>query len=195
MPSKSQSHIYGLDGLRAIAIIMVFILHAWGHSGKPKITIDIANFSMVEIDTAIQFGARVGLDIFFTISGYLLSLPFWRHLLIMGKDNFPLKIKDFIRRRFLRIYPAYILAVIIYALLHDINHPFFVRAIHIITHSLLIHNLFEVTTSNISEPLWFVATLFQLYIILPFVLLFICSHLEKMNRLGQSQVKGLHLKN
>jgi peptidoglycan/LPS O-acetylase OafA/YrhL len=173
MSAKGHSHIYGLDGLRGVAIIMIFVVHAWGHSGKPEMMIEVANLGMVEVHTAMLWSAGVGLEIFFIASSFLLSLSFWKHVFTKPGDNFSVNFKDYLQRRVFRIYPAYFMAIIIYALLHDVAHPLSVRAIHFGTHALLVHNFFEATISNLSEPLWFVATQFQLYLILPFVLLFI----------------------
>ncbi|MCB0168227.1 MAG: acyltransferase [Anaerolineae bacterium] len=178
MSSHSETRIRGLDGLRAVAIFMIFALHAWGHSGEPSITIASTQFGIIELTPAIELGGQIGVAIFFIISGFLLSLSFWKHILTR-QDKYPLQWKDYFKRRFLRIYPSYILAVIIYALVHDTNHSFNVRAIHIISHVLLIHNLFEVTIYNISTPLWFVATLVQLYLVLPFIFLFISYLYQK----------------
>jgi peptidoglycan/LPS O-acetylase OafA/YrhL len=183
MSAKVHSHIYGLDGLRAVAIFMIFVVHAWGHSGKPEMTIEIANLGMVEVHTAMLWGAGVGLEIFFIASSFLLSLSFWRRVRTNPGDNFSISYKDYLTRRVFRIYPAYLVAIIVYALFHDVAHSLSVRAIHFGTHALLVHNLFEATISNLSEPLWFVATQFQLYLILPFVLLFIW-------RLGKRGLSG-----
>lgn len=178
MSPKSQTHIQGLDGLRGIAIILIFLVHAWGHAGGPNHVIPGSNLGVIEIRSYLYSGGRAGLEMIFIISGFLLSLPFWRHLLTTSENTFPIRIKDFISHRFIRIYPVYFLAVILYALFHDTDHPLVIRAIHLVTHFLLVHNFFEATISNLSEPLWFVATIFQLYILLPFVLLCIW-HLAK----------------
>ena len=75
-----------IDGLRAVAVILVLIYHAF-----PK----------------ILTGGFVGVDVFFVISGYLITSII---LSEMKKNEF--SIKEFYRRRIDRIYPS-LLAVLI----------------------------------------------------------------------------------
>jgi len=162
--SVSAGHIQGLDGLRALAATMVFVFHAWGQSGYPSITTNVFGLS-IRIDPAITFGAN-GVALFFVLSGFLLSQPFWRKLIGWGP---PVRVKDYLLRRLLRIYPAYLVAVLLFALVYDVAHPLFSRLIMVATHLLMVHNFSEVTVFNLSAPLWSVATEFQLYLLLPLI--------------------------
>lgn len=84
-----------IDGLRALAVLVVVFYH-----------LDISVFS----------GGYVGVDIFFVISGFLITKLLKNELEITGK----LDIKDFYIRRFRRIYPALITTLIITALISSI---------------------------------------------------------------------------
>ncbi len=79
-----------IDGLRAIAVLSVIIFH---------------------IDESLIPGGFVGVDIFFVISGYLISLYIFQQLL---KNT--ISLKEFYRRRVKRIAPA-MFAVLVFVLL------------------------------------------------------------------------------
>lgn len=74
-----------IDGLRAIAVLLVLIFHAF--------------------PTALP-GGFIGVDIFFVISGYLISSIIFKGL---DKGNFSLR--DFYARRIRRIFPCLILVL------------------------------------------------------------------------------------
>ena len=81
-------HFDGLNGLRAIAIIAV----VWHHATTPAF-LPIANRGFI------------GVDLFFVLSGYLIST-----LLIREKTKTgAISLKDFWMRRILRLVPAYYL--------------------------------------------------------------------------------------
>jgi peptidoglycan/LPS O-acetylase OafA/YrhL len=92
-----------LDSLRAIAVVCVLLTHTGFLSG--------AN----EREWFGPFTARLGLGvtIFFLISGFLIYRPFV-HVRLNGAR--PTRLVDFLRRRFLRIFPAYWLALTLLAI-------------------------------------------------------------------------------
>ena len=77
MSLKYQSHV---DGLRAVAVLSVIIFH---------------------INKYILPGGFIGVDIFFVISGYLISKQIYQEL-----DNNSFSLLEFYRRRIKRILPA-----------------------------------------------------------------------------------------
>ena len=70
------------DGLRAVAIILVFLDHAW----EPTFP-----------------GAWAGVDIFFVLSGYLITTMLANELFATGKIDY----RNFYIRRILRLWPAF----------------------------------------------------------------------------------------
>lgn len=81
-----MNHLPHIDGLRALAIIPVVAYHA-----------DVAAFS----------GGFTGVDIFFVISGFLITRIIVEEL---RRDRFSLL--EFYKRRALRILPAYVVLIL-----------------------------------------------------------------------------------
>ncbi|MGG7550920.1 acyltransferase family protein [Chryseobacterium arthrosphaerae] len=94
---KHQERWYGLDHLRAAAIILVLMYHyrAFKH---PQWIDDIGRFGWT------------GVDLFFVLSGFLISGQLFKE--IERKGNFSLKI--FYIKRFFRIIPAYFFTLFLY---------------------------------------------------------------------------------
>ncbi len=98
----------GIDGLRAAAACLVLTFHVAERAG-----INRADTTSWVADYTSQFG-RLGVSIFFAISGFLLYRPFVAaHL----ADRPAPALGSYFRRRFLRIFPAYWLALVGYLLL------------------------------------------------------------------------------
>ena len=85
LEQESRSYRPDIDGLRAIAVLAVIVFH---------------------IDKALLPGGFVGVNIFFVISGYLISLHIFRDL---ARRVFSLV--EFYRRRVKRIAPAMLVVV------------------------------------------------------------------------------------
>jgi peptidoglycan/LPS O-acetylase OafA/YrhL len=86
-----------LDGLRALAVILVFAHH---------------------VDQGFLPGGFVGVDVFFVISGYLIT---W--LLLREHDQFgAIDLRRFYGRRALRLYPALIALVILASIGAAVRH-------------------------------------------------------------------------
>lgn len=109
-PSRSEPDRYFpcIDGLRAVAAVMVVAFHVAERAGLNR-----ADTTSWVADYTSQLG-RLGVAVFFTISGFLLYRPFAAaHL--EGRPAPALG--RYFRRRFLRIFPAYWLALLGFALL------------------------------------------------------------------------------
>lgn len=76
-----------IDGLRAIAVLIVVLFHAFPHSLK---------------------GGFIGVDVFFVISGYLISGILFKDII-----NGEYSIKTFYERRINRIFPALIFVILV----------------------------------------------------------------------------------
>ena len=96
----AQNYRPDIDGLRAFAVIFVLLYHAF------------PNFTP---------GGFIGVDVFFVISGYLISTIIFENL-----DKGTFSFTEFYSRRIRRIFPALLLVLIAcfafgWFLLHDLQ--------------------------------------------------------------------------
>ncbi|HLY68927.1 MAG TPA: acyltransferase [Puia sp.] len=89
---------YGLDHLRALAIILVLLFHY-----------QIFDHHTPWIEKAGKFG-WTGVDLFFVLSGYLIASQLFAAMAKGKQISFP----DFFIKRFFRIIPAYLVVVAVY---------------------------------------------------------------------------------
>jgi len=106
----SSEMLTGVHLLRAFAAISVVLYHCGGSIASEKYQ------SIAEIGS-ITRGLDAGVDIFFVISGFVISLPLFQR----RKTCF----KDWIGNRLLRIYPLAGLTALIYMLVNWVvfNRP------------------------------------------------------------------------
>ncbi len=102
-PPPGHPRFPHVDALRAIAALTVIVYHS-GYA-----TSAIANPTY----GAYVVRANVGVTLFFLISGFLLYRPFVAHRLIGAPGT---RLRDYARRRLLRILPAYWLALTVLAI-------------------------------------------------------------------------------
>ncbi|NNU33630.1 acyltransferase [Mucilaginibacter sp. S1162] len=96
----NQKHIPSLDGLRGVSIIMVVVSH---------LTLS-SNYFYTMI-----FNGPLGVNIFFVISGFLITSLCLKEKLLTGT----ISLKDFYIRRVLRIFPvAYLYIAVVFILDH-----------------------------------------------------------------------------
>jgi peptidoglycan/LPS O-acetylase OafA/YrhL len=99
---QARHYVASLTGLRGIAALFVFVFH-YGYF-NPGIRLDL---NVPLIGKALQFPLGfgfAGVDLFFVLSGFLLSLPFARATL---SDAPHPPLKHYYKRRLLRVFPAY----------------------------------------------------------------------------------------
>jgi peptidoglycan/LPS O-acetylase OafA/YrhL len=99
------SRIPQLDGLRAIAILLVLVSHFWMYS-----------VSHDGLNRLFQSG-WMGVDLFFVLSGYLIT-----DILLKTRQS-PVYFRKFYVRRTLRIFPPYYVLLVLTFLLLPLLHP------------------------------------------------------------------------
>lgn len=99
-PSNLQNFEF-LDGIRGIAILLVVFCHVFYIN--PKAT------GVVKFLGNVLGAGHIGVPVFFTLSGFLISMPFWKGKL----QDRPILIKSYFLRRFWKIYPPLALSVLL----------------------------------------------------------------------------------
>lgn len=152
----SGRHIPSLDGLRGLACLMVFGVHfgqlsrlegAWGPFDVGRL---LAN-------------GNTGVALFFVLSGFLLSLPFWANRLGDGPAPAP---GSYFGKRAARILPAYFACLTGLIVLNrhwESTHGWADIALH---YSLLF-NYADWSIFSINPPFWTLAVEVQFYVLLP----------------------------
>jgi len=160
---ENKGHFAPLNGVRALSIIFVIAFHAFFFS----------QYAFTDKEAFVQFSENLpwwllwirrgdmGVDIFFVLSSFLIgSQLFYEH-------NKKLKIdyRWFYIKRFLRIYPLYIFAIILYVLSGKNSGYFWANL-------LAVNNFIDL--KNILIPWsWSLSVEIQFYLLCPlFVVLF-----------------------
>jgi peptidoglycan/LPS O-acetylase OafA/YrhL len=152
-----------IDGLRAIAAISVVVYHAWLYT-LPVVT---ASHRDTLADQIIH-ELRLGLVLFFVLSGFLLYQP-WVRSALRG-ERAP-RVGAYFARRAARILPAYYLVVLgSIALLWNIKGSAGVRFPP--TGDLWLFGVFgqnfsDATLLKLDPPLWTLAVEVSFYLVLP----------------------------
>jgi len=115
-----------LDGLRGMAVILVMALHIF-----KRANIFTAN-GILHFITTLTFTGWVGVDIFFVLSGFLIT-----SILLKTKEKAEY-FKNFYARRSLRIFPLYFICVAVILFFIPILDPVFVPEIQRVIPFLLL---------------------------------------------------------
>ena len=173
-PAAPVLHINFLDGLRGLAALDVVLFHflAFNLSGLPPWVLRL---------TKIMETGHSAVTVFIALSGFSLMLPVVRST----EGRLRGGLVGFIRRRARRILPPYYAALLLsllglaltpqgLAYLHGVRDPAFLADFTVpvvLSHLLLLHNMSGVWVFRINMALWSVATEWQIYFALPFVLI------------------------
>lgn len=99
LKTKSPEKFYGLDHLRALAILFVFLFHYFILSGgQPEWLPDFAKFGWT------------GVDLFFVLSGFLICSQLFAQI----KNSQAISFRLFFLKRFFRIIPAFCITIGLY---------------------------------------------------------------------------------
>lgn len=159
---RGDNSIRGLDGLRALAALAVFGVH---YNQIVRLDYHLGPFS---IYTLLANGDH-GVSLFFSLSGFLLSLPYWQAL--ANHTSFP-DARAYLLRRAARIVPAYYVALTALIILGDLWRVPHAR-VDILLHYTFLFNYTEFSIFSINPPFWTLAVEAQFYLLLPCIFLLI----------------------
>jgi peptidoglycan/LPS O-acetylase OafA/YrhL len=161
-----------LDGLRGIAALFVVLHHAWLQTWPKLVYPDRVPHGLMALLTNWLLWGHFAVTFFIALSGFSLMLPVLR-------DEGRLKggSPKFYQRRARRILPPYFaalgLSVLIAACflrvktgtLYDASLP--VTGWGVVSHVLLMQDLFPALRAQINGPLWSVAAEVHIYVLFP----------------------------
>jgi peptidoglycan/LPS O-acetylase OafA/YrhL len=108
--TSTGRHFDVLDGIRGLAILMVVAFHAFYTNPE-------SNVVLRAIGGIIGAG-WLGVPIFFVLSGFLISYPFFRR---RKEDNHFWHLTGYARRRVGKIIPPYYLSIVIFAVYYFVR--------------------------------------------------------------------------
>lgn len=101
-------YISNINGIRAIAVVLVILSHLIKSPGISRFLYDIISFTDL---------GTIGVRMFFLLSGFLITFL----LIIENNKNGFINIKDFFVRRILRIFPCFYFYLLVVLLLKILN--------------------------------------------------------------------------
>src|SRR6056297_394494 len=184
--TKGSGRIYFpyLDVIRFVAAFMIIIYHSYG-SWRGWFG-EVGFLSGDTYTTLTGFGKlvnrflgnfEIGVDIFFLLSGFLIT-----YILLMEKERYgKINIKNFLIRRTLRIWPLYFMLIAV--------APFLVSwlnedAPNYLANALFVSNFHTINTGKWMYPFahfWSICIEEHFYLVWPFIIAFIPNkHLMKV---------------
>ncbi|OEK04554.1 acyltransferase family protein [Roseivirga misakiensis] len=150
-----------VDGIRFIAIIPVVLLHATERFER-YVLAPSSNLE-TELSYIISRGA-IGVMIFFTLSGFILSLPF-------AKQHNRFSYKTYLSKRLTRLEPPYIFWMTIFGLVLLFKEQIGLATLfnHYIASIFYVHNLSYGEFSIINPVAWSLEVEIQYYLFAPFL--------------------------
>lgn len=158
-------HIGVLDGVRAVAIMLVAWYHIWQQSWLMPI------YGSINLDWLVRNGCIL-VDLVILLSGFCLFLPYARKM-VFGEENVA-SCGEFYIKRVARIMPSYYVSIAIVLFLFALPLGEYAgntshMSIDIFTHLTFTHNFFSeaLTATKLNGVLWTVAVEVQIYLIFP----------------------------
>jgi peptidoglycan/LPS O-acetylase OafA/YrhL len=152
LPHRSpllKSKMSGLDALRGIAVLSVFLRHAFSNVITPDMPPGLKLLL-----TTFRFG-WLGVDLFFVLSGFLITG------ILLDTRHRPDYYRNFYTRRALRILPLYLAVLILIRLTLHVRWSYLTFCLFFLA------NLVENRGYVIYNPLWSLAVEEQFYLLWP----------------------------
>ncbi|HEY7270505.1 MAG TPA: acyltransferase family protein [Dehalococcoidia bacterium] len=173
----STTEVATIDGLRALAVTGVVVLHCWGIAGGPAL-----NWTLPLVGATVFVGGwihqgELGITLFFILSGFLLAQPFLRSHYSEGRRP---PLKSYFSRRILRLVPAYYVCLILSVLLMtpawiDPKQVYSVFGLQNLAAHLTFTQFWFIDTAaayRVDASMWTLTHEATFYVVLPFVAVF-----------------------
>ncbi|MEP6947687.1 MAG: acyltransferase [Ginsengibacter sp.] len=159
--TSTGSYLPEIDGLRFLAISWVFVYHLNDFLVK--------NYHVggIKIIQTIFGNGHFGVELFFVISGFVLSLPFARYYLKQGKKVY---VKQYFLRRLTRLEPPYFLIMIFLFFVESGRHFDVAKRLvpHLLASLLYAHNIiYPGSLPAVNSVAWSLEIEIQFYIMMP----------------------------
>ena len=190
--SPKDGHVPQLDLWRAMAIMFVFVFHCLGAAyGQDQLPWNgmIRDFSASPFPSFLWLYPATygwtGVAVFFVISGFCI------HFAALRRSSF--SIGSFYLRRWFRIYPPYLLALVFFSatVAHlDLRSPS--NLSQFLSHLFLVHNFSSLHFFGVNPAFWSIAVEAQLYLLYPVLMAFASRFglLKVVCILGVAEVGG-----
>lgn len=157
-------YLPALDALRFLAALLVVAFHCLYYFGLQD--------AAAGGPAALLAGGWIGVDIFFVISGLVVTMAALR-----VRERSPQQpVREFLTHRLVRIVPLYLVTCVAYLLLVDAGPVSGADALRqIASHLSFTHNLWPDTSTSINPPSWSLANEMQLYLLLILLLPWLAS--------------------
>lgn len=165
--TSSNSFIPEIDGLRFIAIITVVFLHTNTNFKRVYADSIPSDYLNSWIDTLFKTSG-IGVDIFFTISGFILGLPFAKYYLLGERK---VNIKNYFIRRLTRLEPPYLISLFILFVGYIVvfNESWIAMLDNLLASIFYSHYLIYGEWNPINPVTWSLETEVQFYILAPVI--------------------------
>lgn len=161
--TRSSDNYAAIDGLRALSILIIILFHVFRMTtlgiGEPM-TLQL--YADTPLYLSWVWNADKSVDIFFVISGFLISGLLFREY----QEKASINLKSFYTRRFLRLSPVYLFFLAIYGLVGAPNSE------NLWTNILYINNFLPIAEQAMGWS-WTLAVEEQFYLLFPLFLMLV----------------------
>lgn len=157
-----------LTGLRGFAALWVLTYHAWFLAGPKALSLTVPFLGTTYLHPLISIG-WAGVQIFFVLSAFLLSLP-------IANATYETNLHDanprrFFAKRLVRVFPAYYAQIVILlgiaALMDQPTLPEGLQWVHILTMNFMPEPFGDPSLNSINGVWWTLPVELSFYLILP----------------------------
>ena len=179
--TSSGEYIGEIDGLRFVAILFVYLYHLFGDILKHSPEVYKAPLKS-SLFFVLALNLRIGVQLFFVISGFILALPFAAHYLTGAR---PVKPGKYFLRRVTRLEPPYVLSMVLFFALKVAAARGSASELlpHLAASLAYLHNAVFRAPSVISIVAWSLEIEVQFYILAPMVARVFLIHTVASRRL------------